>query len=319
MIGYTNLRPKKLAIGANFGRVLLPAIALIVLVTTIFVLRPNAASYTGVHILLRLSPVLMLAALAQMFILTASDIDLGLGSFIALVNTITASYLATDPIVGVALLGLCIAAYVVMGLIIHVFQLPSILVTLAASFLWLGLALTVLPQPGGTAPQWLISFMKYKPPLAPLPVYLAVILSSVGYLILRVSSIGPILRGFGNNPVALARAGRSPLKARLILFGLAGLFGVLAGLAVTGLSTTGDANVGRALTLLSIAAVIIGGAEFFGGIVSPVGAVIGSMIMLLTGTVLTFLSVNAEWHFSFQGGLLLLILAGRALIQKEKT
>lgn len=319
MIQQTISYARQLTNGANLGRVLLPAIALAILVTTIFVLRPNAASYTGVHILLRLSPVLMLAALAQMFILTASDIDLGLGSFIALVNTVAASYLATDPIIGVALLLLCISGYVAMGLIIHVLQLPSILVTLAASFLWLGLALTVLPQPGGTAPQWLISALKYKPPLAPMPVYLAVFLSTIGYLILRVSSIGPILRGFGNNPVALARAGRSPLKARLTLYGLAGLFGVLAGLAVTGLSTTGDANVGRALTLLSIAAVIIGGAEFFGGIVSSVGAVIGSMIMLLTGTVLTFMSVNAEWHFSFQGGLLLLILASRALLRKEKT
>lgn len=299
-------------------RTLIPVISLAALLIAIFIVRPNAASYTGVHILLRLTPVLMLAAIAQMFILTASDIDLGIGPFVAMVGTIAATYLSTDPVIGVALLLLSIFGYVMMGWLIHIFELPSILVTLAASFIWLGIALIILPQPGGAVPEWLVAFMKTKPPLAPLPVYLAMGLALVGYIILRVSSIGPILRGFGNSPSVLARAGRSPIAARLTLFGLAGLFAVLAGLATAGLSTTGDANVGRALTLLSIAAVIIGGAEFFGGIVSVVGAVLGGMIMLLTGTFLTFMSVSAEWHFSFQGGLLLLILAGRSIFNRRQ-
>jgi len=299
-------------------RTLIPVVALAALLLAIFAVRPNAASYNGVHILLRLSPVLMFAAIAQMFILAASDIDLGIGPFVAMVGTIAVTYLSSDPTIGIALLLLSIAGYVFMGWLIHAFELPSILVTLAASFIWLGIGLTILPQPGGEAPQWLVSLMKTKPPFAPLPVYFAVGLSLVGYLILRVSSIGPILRGFGNSPIVLARAGRSPMAARLTLFALAGFFAVLAGLATTGLSTTGDANVGRALTLLSIAAVIIGGAEFFGGIVSSIGSVLGGMIMLLTGTLLTFLSVNAEWHFSFQGGLLLLILAGRSLFNRRQ-
>lgn len=299
-------------------RSLIPIVALAALLIAIFAVRPNAASYTGIHILLRLSPVLMFAAIAQMFILTASDIDLGIGPFVAMVGTIAATYLTTDPTIGIMLLLLAILGYVLMGLLIHIFELPSILVTLAFSFVWLGLALTILPQPGGSVPPWLIGLMKLKPILAPMPIYFAVVLSLAGYFILKVSSIGPILRGFGNSPTALARAGRSPLKARLTLFALAGFFAVLAGLATAGLSTTGDANVGRALTLLSIAAVIIGGAEFFGGIVSSVGAVLGGVIMLLTGTFLTFMSVSAEWHFSFQGGLLLLILAGRSFFHRKK-
>src|SRR3954464_12535089 len=68
--------------------------ALVIVLAAVFWLRPNIASYNGVRLLLNLSPVLVFAALAQMFVMTASDIDLGIGSFIALVDCIAAGILS---------------------------------------------------------------------------------------------------------------------------------------------------------------------------------------------------------------------------------
>jgi hypothetical protein len=76
----------------------------------------------------------------------------------------------------------------------------------------------------------------------------------------------------------------------------------LAGLCLAATTTTGDANVGRGLTLLSIGAVIIGGGEFVGGIVSPIGTVFGALIMQLSGSLLSFASVAPAWQYSVQGG-----------------
>ena len=115
------------------------------------------------------------------------------------------------------------------------------------------------------------------------------------------------------------RAGWSLLEARATLYGVAGLLGVLAGLALTGLNTTGDANVGGQYTLLSIAAVIVGGGEFFGGIVSPAGAVVGALIMLLTGSLLSFLNVSTDWQLSVQGLILIAVLASRALVRRSEA
>lgn len=301
------------------SRVALPAVALAGILIYIFILRPNAFSYNGLHVLLRLSPILMFAAMAQMFIITASDIDLGIGTFVAMINAIVVVILPADAILGVLALLAAIAAYGAMGALIHALRLPSILVTLAASFIWLGVALMILPQAGGKAPEWLSAITAFKPPLLPLPVYIAVACGAIGYYVLRVNSYGVVLRGLGNNPVALSRAGRSPLRARVTLYLLAGVFGVLAGLVLSGLSTTGDANVGRAITLLSIAAVIIGGSEFAGGIVSAPGAVIGALIMLMTATTLTFLSVPSDWQFSVQGAILIVVLAGRAILRRRRS
>ena len=60
---------------------------------------------------------------------------------------------------------------------------------------------------------------------------------------------------------------------------------MLAGLALIGLTTSAQANVAERYTLLSIAGVILGGGDFVGGRVSPVGAVIGAMTLTLVGVV----------------------------------
>ena len=79
------------------------------------------------------------------------------------------------------------------------------------------------------------------------------------------TSYGAILRGSGGNAAAIGRAGWSLLKIKMALFALAGLFGVLSGLALIGITTSADANIGNGYTLLSIAGVILGGGEFVGG------------------------------------------------------
>jgi ribose/xylose/arabinose/galactoside ABC-type transport system permease subunit len=294
------------------GRVLLPAAALAVMLAVIFWLQPRAMSYNGLRLLLNFSLPLMFAAMAQMCVIAASDIDLGLGTYIGLVNSLSALYLADRPLLGVGLLALCVAAYAGMGAFIQARRLPSIVVTLGASFVWLGLALLALPTPGGASPAWLSALVRLKPPFAPLPIVAAALLALLGHWLFMRSSYGVVLRGIGSTPLAVARAGWSLLVARAVLYGLAGLFGLLAGLVLTGLNTTGDANFGAPYTLLSIAAVIVGGGEFFGGIVAPVGAVIGAFIMLLTGSLLSFMDVSTDWQLSVQGAILILVLGTRA-------
>ena len=94
----------------------------------------------------------------------------------------------------------------------------------------------------------------------------------------------PFCAGSGGNAVAIRRAGWSLLKAKTTLFALAGLFGVLAGVALIGMTTSADANVGNGYTLLSIAGVILGGGEFVGGRVSPAGAVMGALTLALSAS-----------------------------------
>jgi ribose transport system permease protein len=191
-------------------------------------------------------------------------------------------------------------------------------VTLGMSFVWQGLAILVLPKPGGAAPDWLLNFMGLQPPYVPFPILAAIVIALVMHFGLMRSSYGAVLRGAGGNGQALNRAGWSLLKTKVVMFGLAGVFGVISGMALIGITTSGDANIGNGYTLLSIAGVILGGGEFVGGRVSPIGAVIGSLTLALAASpLLTFMHVPPDWDVGANGIILIVVLAARALTGRK--
>jgi ribose transport system permease protein len=295
---------------------MLPAISLLVVLVAIFVVQPKSASYFGLDLLLRLAVPLALATLAQLFIMTVNDLDLSIGAFISLTAGISATLLVDQPVLGVlALLG-CVATYGAVGALIHIRRLPSIVVTLGMSFIWLGLAITLLPTPGGSAPEWLRGLMTLKPELIPFPIIALVVIALVAHVGLMWSPYGAVLRGVGGNARAVERAGWSLLRAKVTMYMLAGIAGVLAGMALLGLSGAADARFGERYTLLSIAAVILGGGEFVGGRVSPVGAVVGAATLLLVNSLLTFLKLPPDWQIGAQGVVLITVLALRLLVDR---
>ncbi len=299
---------------ADLVRSLLPFVGLLAVMAGIYAYRPNAASYVGFNLLLTYAIPVALAAFAQMFIIAAGDIDLSVGTFVSLVTCIVAVVGPASPLLGTVILVILILCYAAMGVLIHVRRLPSIVVTLGFSFIWLGIAVLILPRPGGAAPEWLAALVRIRTPLIPLPVWALLILGITGYLLLERWSFGTVLRGAGGNAKAVSRAGWSVLKATTILYGLAGFFGVLSGLVLTGIATSGDANLAPNYTLLSVAAVILGGGEFVGGKVSPVGTVIGAVTLVLMNSLLTFMNVNSDWQLAAQGLILVVVLAARAAI-----
>jgi ribose transport system permease protein len=297
----------------------MPAASLAVLLVAIFWLQPRAMSYFGLNLLLNLAVPIALATVAQMFLLCVNDLDLSIGAFVSLVACIAATWLNDTPLLGILALAALVAAYAGMGALIEIRQLPSIVVTLGMSFVWLGLAVMVLPTPGGEAPGWVRGLMTLKPWLVPFPIIASVILALVVHVGLMRSSYGVVLRGAGGNPRSVARAGWSLLRVKVTAFALAGFFGVLSGIALIGLTTSADANIALRYTLLSIAGVILGGGEFVGGRVSPVGAVIGAMTLTLAGSFLSFLRLNPDWQIGAQGAILILVLALRVLISRAEA
>lgn len=297
-------------------RGLLPPLSLAALLIAIFWLQPRTMSYFGLNLLLNLAVPIALATIAQMFILCVNELDLSIGGFVSLVACITATWLYDTPLLGILALAGLIAAYAGLGALIYLRNLPSIVVTLGMSFVWLGLAVLVLPTPGGKAPDAIRWLMTLKPPLVPFPIIASVVLAGVVHVVLMRSAWGTVLRGAGGNTAALARAGWSILRIKMTMFALAGFFGVLSGMALVGLTTSADANIALRYTLLSIAGVILGGGEFVGGRVSPIGAVIGAMTLALAGSFLSFLRLNPDWQIGAQGAILIIVLALRVLISR---
>jgi ribose transport system permease protein len=300
-------------------RSLLPALSLAALLAAIFYLEPRAMSYFGLNLLLNLAVPIALATIAQMFVITVNDLDLSIGAYVGFTACVAATWLKDSPGLGVAVLIACIAVYAAVGALIHLRDLPSIVVTLGMSFVWQGLAVLLLPTPGGKAPGWLLAIMGLKTPFLPFAIFASIAIALVVHLGLMRSAYGAVLRGAGGNARSVARAGWSVLKVKMTMFALAGLFGALAGLALVGLTTSADANIALRYTLLSIAGVILGGGEFVGGRISPIGAVIGAATLTLAASFLSFLRLNPDWQIGAQGAILIIVLALRTLVNRAEA
>jgi ribose transport system permease protein len=298
-------------------RLALPVMALATLLISVFILKPNTISYTGLHLLFKLGIPIALATLAQMVIMGVNDLDLSMGAFVSFVACVAATYLVDQPLVGWLILLAAVGTYALIGVVIALRGLPSIVVTLGMSFIWSGLAVLILPAPGGTAPAWVAASMGWKPPLLPLGLVASALIALIAHLLIMRSSFGVLIRGIGGNERSVARAGWSVLQARAMAYATAAIFAIASGITLVGLMTSADANIALRYTLLSIAGVILGGGEFIGGRISPIGAVIGALTLLLAGSFLTFLNVPSDWQIGAQGMILIVILALRLLLGRS--
>ncbi len=300
-------------------RLAVPVASLLLLLAGVFYLQPRAMSYTGLNLLFNLAVPIALATIAQMLIMAVNDLDLSMGTFVSFVACVAATYLHDTPLLGAAILLAAVAVYAVMGVIIYLRDLPSIVVTLGMSFVWAGLAVLILPAPGGTAPEWARAVMISKPPLMPMAIVASALLAVFAHLLIMRSSFGVLIRGVGGNQRSVLRAGWSIVAARAGAYALAATFAVAAGVCLVGLTTSADANIALRYTLLSIAGVILGGGEFTGGRISPIGAVIGALTLTLAGSFLSFLRISPDWQIGAQGAILIIVLALRLLLNRLES
>lgn len=300
-------------------RLIVPVVSLLMLLAGVFYLQPRAMSYNGLNLLFNLAVPIALATIAQMLIMAVNDLDLSMGTFVSFVACVAATYLHDTPLLGALILLAAIAVYALMGVIIYIRDLPSIVVTLGMSFVWAGLAVLILPAPGGTAPEWARAVMISKPPFMPMAIVASALLAVFAHLLIMRSSFGVLIRGVGGNQRSVQRAGWSILLARAAAYALAASFAVAAGICLVGLTTSADANIALRYTLLSIAGVILGGGEFTGGRISPIGAVIGALTLTLAGSFLSFLRISPDWQIGAQGAILIIVLALRLLLNRLES
>ena len=103
----------------------------------------------------------------------------------------------------------------------------------------------------------------------------------------------------------------------MVRYLLVALFGVVAGLSLTAINTASDINAGGPFTLLSIAAVVMGGCSLIGGIVAPAGVIAGAVTLSLIGAVLATVGVSTDYNAAVQGLLLIGTLALRSALGRK--
>ena len=292
-------------------------IAMLVIYGVCAIQSPLLLSKYGVQLMVVGFASLLLCAIGQTFIIGLGHVDLGIGNFCGLINVLCCTVLFERPVLGALFILAAFLMYPLMGYIICKRNVPAIIVTLGASFIWYGLALSLQSMPGGTCPEWIRTVLYTDTPFLNTLSYWLIAFMAFGIFVYR-SRYGTVLRGFGNNESAMVNSGWSRIKAYMSIYALAGFFVMMAGVTTSAINNASDSSASGTYTLLSVASVIIGGGYFLGGVVTHVGAIFGAVSLTMISVLLGLLKVSTDLTASIQGLVLIAILSLRLLKRRGK-
>ena len=291
--------------------------AMIVILVVCGAIQPRIWSPVGMTLIFSPIVALAIASMAQMVMMSIGDIDLSIGFFVGMITAICATFLHDTPLLGVLALAAAVMSYALIGALVELRSVPSLIATLGASFIWLGVGLFVLPVPGGMAPAWLFAYTSWKPPFGiPTPIVTMCLATALTWFVMEKSSLGVRFRALGSNPVALVRAGNSLLATRMLAYATVGVLGVLAGLTLTAEIGGGDVKAVPGYTLTTIAAVILGGGMFTGGRAVSWGTLFGAVTLGLLTVLLTLLKLSSNLQPAVQASIVIAVLAGRLVMER---
>jgi ribose transport system permease protein len=270
-------------------------------------------SQTNLLNIVRQTTPVTVMAVAVVFVLSAGEIDLSLGSVVALSALVTADVMQSQSAVLAIAAGLGVGVGVgaVNGLFVTLLRLPSFLVTLATMGLVAGLARSITNLESVAVENQGFTNIFGSGDVGPIPslAFWALGAVALGQFAFRHRRFGAHVVAIGDNAVAARAAGIRVDRIRFAVLLLSGVAAALAGILYTGRLQGASYTLGAQDLLTVIAAVVIGGTRLFGGEGSIIGALVGSLIMgtLTNGLILWGLS-SSEQLIS-QGVLLLLAIS----------
>jgi len=294
-------------------REVIAAIVLLVLLSLYLGTHPRGASTYVLTIWANQCLILGLAAIAQFFAVVVRGIDLSVGAVMALTNTL-ASHLLDGSAIGigfgiVAVLAAGAACGLVNGLVVVYGRIQPIVVTLATASIFIGVALMLRPTPGGAINYDLADAVTLDVFGVPTALVLSGLLIFAFWIPFRRTGLGLGLYALGSSEQAAFQSGMDTRLVRIAAFTLAGLFGGVAGLYYSFVTTTGDAGIAANFTLNSIAAVVLGGVLLRGGVGSLVGAMAGAYILKTIASLMFFSGIPSLAQPLFEGLILAAAIA----------
>jgi ribose transport system permease protein len=278
------------------------------------------AFFTGpnlFNVLRQASLTFLIASGLTLTILTAG-LDLSVGANVGLSACMAATVMKSSGSIalGVAT-GLAFGAVVGLanGLMVTALKLPPFIATYGMMWTLNGITYWFMAgetihgfSPGFRAlgsGSWPAPIPPYWPGV-PVPIYVMAAFLAAGGVLTRYTTFGHEVYAIGANREA-ARLSGIPVRARLnLVYTLSGAMAGLAAIVYLARLNSAEADIGEALTLPAIAAVLIGGTSLFGGVGSLTGTLVGALTLTLVVNGMNLRAVDANWQPLVTGAIVLL-------------
>ncbi len=275
----------------------IPFVTVLLLVIIMALINADFISIYNINSLLTQVSALVILATGMCFVILTAGIDLSIGSAVSCTAVIVA---VTLPQLGYLsyLLGLLfgLSAGFLNGIIVAKGKVPSFIVTLGSSGIWLSMAYVIskgrpvpVPREMNHYRTWIIG----EPFGFPNVIIITTIIIAIAIFVLRKTTFGRYVYAIGNGEKAAILSGVNVQKVRIGIFMLNGFFAALGGILLFGRLAAGTPTVGNSYLLPAIASVIVGGTALTGGYGGVVRTLIGAFIITLLNNGMNVIGVDA--------------------------
>lgn len=289
--------------------------AFVALVVAFSFLSPFFFSATNFANIGRQTAMVSIMAVGMTFVIVSGQIDLSVGSIVALSSMVAA--LAMRDIGGGwvtgAVVALAVGAFIgfVNGALSNWLNIPSFLVTLGTLGVARGIALLLTD----TRPV-IVNQPLYQQIFGdgdffgiPAPIFWTLVFLVAGYMWLQRTVFGRKVYATGGNAVAARFSGIAVNRVRIIALTLSGLTAGMAGMVFSARAHAARPVIGEGMELDVIAAVILGGTSLFGGKGTIIGAFIGSLLIGVLNNGLNLTGVPSAAQLAIKGALIIAAVA----------
>lgn len=258
-------------------------------------------------------------AAGMTFVILTGGIDLSVGSGLAVAGVV-AVWLASKGVPGVidvlAGLGIGSLAGMLNGVFVARFKLLPFIVTLGALTYLRGAAYILTGAYPIVVNNLSFGFLGngFVGPI-PWPIVIAIIVYVVGYIVLNRTIFGRHVYAIGGNEQAARLTGINVDRTLLLIYTISGLCMGIAGVVYSARLLSAQPTGGQSYELYAIAAVILGGTSFTGGVGSIVGTLIGALIIGVLNNGLVLMNVPFFYQLIIQGAVIIVAV----LIDRLRT
>ncbi len=256
-------------------------------------------------------------------VIITKGIDLSVGSIIALTGCVSALLIVNHQIAWpIAILATLVIGVLVGGLngfLITKFNVVPFIATLGTMNIIRGLAFILTNGQAIYVPNDVITFIGTGKifGLIPVPAIIMMLLFVIFWIVSQYTVFGRNIFAIGGNAMASRLAGINVKKHTLLLYVLTGVLSAIAGLVMTGLTSTAMPSAGDGYNLDTITAVYLGGNSASGGEGSVWRTLMGILIIGILNNGMALLSVPSFWQ-TFVKGCLLIVAVIFDMIRRKQ-
>lgn len=294
----------------NFIRIVGMLPVLILLCIGFELLTDRFMSWQNISIVAQQASINIVLAAGMTFVILTGGIDLSVGSILA-ASAMVAMLCSKIPDFGMIGIAGGLGAGLVLGLfngsLIAGLRLPPFIVTLGGLTAMRGLARLAGNDTTVFNPELPFAFIGNESLFGiPWLVIIAFTVVIISWFILKRTVLGIHIYAVGGNEDAARLSGIKVGKVLLFVYSLSGLLAGLGGvMSAARLYAANGIQLGVAYELDAIAAVILGGTSFVGGIGTIWGTLIGALIIAVLSNGLILLGVSDVWQFIIKGGVII--------------